>query len=85
METDSLIDKILTLPSFQGAKHTIVFFKNNSTACSCKSTTTFNTPPSLRPDDICPECRSGKHINCTFEMINEHDLVVDCQCSCRNP
>lgn len=35
--------------------------------------------------DICPECRATKHINCTFEMLNEHDMVVDCQCSCRNP
>lgn len=36
-------------------------------------------------DDICPECRATKHINCTFQMLNEHDIVVDCQCSCRNP
>ena len=47
------IEKIVILPSFGHAKHTIVFFNNNSAACSCGvgyNKPTISTPPSLRED-----------------------------------
>lgn len=30
---------------------------------------------------ICPECKQGKHVNCTEMMFNEHDAVVPCKCT----
>jgi len=30
---------------------------------------------------LCPECRDGKHVNCTGWAVNEEtDDVVDCHC-----
>lgn len=28
----------------------------------------------------CPECAQGKHGNCTFETLDEHDQMVQCPC-----
>jgi hypothetical protein len=33
------------------------------------------------PSPICPECRDGKHRNCTGEALNEYlDEIVPCRC-----
>ena len=29
---------------------------------------------------VCPECRDGKHGNCTGWSIDDHDDIVDCRC-----
>lgn len=49
------VEKIITLTSFGGSKHTTVFFTNGSTACSCGvgyNKPTIRTPPSLREDNV---------------------------------
>lgn len=33
--------------------------------------------------DQCPECRNGKHPNCTGWALDAADEVVSCGCSCR--
>lgn len=50
------ITQIRNLPSFGGAKHTVVLFENGSAACSCGvgfSKPTILTPPNLRNDNEC--------------------------------
>lgn len=32
------------------------------------------------PVTSCPECRQGKHVNCTSETLDEHDELVLCTC-----
>lgn len=32
-------------------------------------------------ENICPECRQGKCVNCTVTMLDEHDNEVPCDCS----
>lgn len=29
---------------------------------------------------MCPECRDGKHLNCTGWVIDERDRVANCKC-----
>lgn len=31
--------------------------------------------------DDCPECRSGKHGNCTEWALNDDDVMVPCGCA----
>ena len=39
------------------------------------------TVRSERP--VCPECRDGKHSNCTHDALDDTtDDVVDCYCGC---
>lgn len=28
----------------------------------------------------CPECAAGKHVNCTFSVLNDDDEVEPCPC-----
>lgn len=35
-------------------------------------------------ESICPECLSGKHVNCDGRALDEiTDLIVQCQCGCQ--
>ena len=31
----------------------------------------------------CPECRQGKHVNCTGETLSAADEIVPCGCRCK--
>jgi hypothetical protein len=35
--------------------------------------------------DLCPECRNGKHVNCTREALSDADEIVPCRCDCQTP
>lgn len=34
------------------------------------------------PLALCPECRDGKHVNCTGWTLDVDDNEIDCQCPC---